>query len=206
MKKKEFNRALSLIKGHSDMYKRLFTLFFIFALSLMQFGYAQEVSHYATIVETLDATTDYQSEFDQVKVLVEKPLHIRVSPSIMQGDVPIVIDEELKRALVRSVLRAFIHTDIDRIKVTVQPELIESLNPHQSRILNTPTYSVDISRSKAQEVLKRLLGIDDFKLLVGRNLGGAYMADFWSPDIEHIFYNDQQAPGLNVFFKELGAK
>ena len=189
------------------MCKKLFALFFIFALSIMQFSYAQEISRYPTVMEALEVTTDYEIEINQLEVLSEKPLHIRVSPEIVAGDHAFVIDEELKRALVYTVLRTFIHTDVDRVKVTVQPLLVETYRPtFKAAVIDKPKYTIDITRDKARAVIQRLLNIDDFKGLVGVNLGDGVMADLWKREIEHIFYNDQQAPGLDVFFKELGAK
>lgn len=186
--------------------KSLIIYIIIFFSLNIQLAQAQDTQQYPSVVAALDATTDYELELDQIEVLSDVPLHIRVSPNIMIGDAPEVIDEELKRALVRSILRAFIHTDVDQIKITVQPNLIQTYTPYSSTLLDQPKYTINIERKNALSIINRLLKVESFDQLVGATIGGVYMSDFWNPSIESIFYNDQGNPTLDTSFRALVGK
>jgi len=133
---------------------------------------------------------DYPEENGRFKILSSTPLHIQLSPTIVDGDRKDVIDEIVKRAIIYGVYRTFIHTKADKVTVTVLPkDLMKNRYFKQYK----KTYTVD--RSYAIEVSK---------LLLGQNLSGLIDESlFWSKSFKKGYYSDQGEPGLDRFFTAL---
>jgi hypothetical protein len=161
---------------------------------------AQTRQQYDSLTDAMEAFGDYTPEDNTFKVLSEKPLSVRISPQVTADDLPEVVDALLKRALVYAVLNAFIYTDVNRIQVKAQPLQISFIDPRTQTLVNTPSFTVDITRDKALAVVQRIFRVKAFSDLVTSNDG----FDTWSSAFEAVYYDD--AKGLNDLVKALGAK
>ncbi|MCB4324320.1 hypothetical protein KOE80_19125 [Alcaligenes sp. 13f] len=156
---------------------------------------AQAIEKFTNPIEMFEEFSDYVQDNNTLKVESEKPLKVRLGKSVFKGDSQSVIESQLKRALIYGVYRPFIHTDVDEI--TVRAVALETtINPYSQKLLKSPAYEVRISRENALKAVKTFLPVVDFDGLLDEN-------GYWTADFNKLYYDDQGAPGLSVFFDTL---
>lgn len=164
---------------------------------------AGNATTFPSVEAMIEDFNDYSASNGTFKILGKEPLHIQLSPQIVQGDFPEVIEEEVKRVLVYGIYRAFVHTPINRIMVTAVPQ---EINFKTRKTRYVPGYKRTISKTRAEALalVKKYLRINSFSDLVTETkVGNMALPDQWTKDFNRLYYNDQGLPGLNRFVGEL---
>lgn len=174
------------------MRKALAYLTSVFLLCTIQLATA--ATKHSTLQEMFEDGSDFYPENGTLIIESETPAVIRLGTPVYANDPKDVVDFQVKRALIYGAIRPFIHTDVDKVKVTAFP-VLTSYNPHTFKALDTPSYSLTITRDGALKKLQQFLNVQSFDELVTKH--GA-----WSAEFNNLYYEDKQ-PGLDVFFKAL---
>ncbi len=140
-------------------------------------------TQYETVALMFADLGDYDPSDNTLELLSTEPLVIRISPIVYAGDSAVVIDEQVKRALLYGVYKPFIHTSVDTVTVTAVPVV-------SSVISEQPTYTISLSRAQALDVIRQFLPKANFSDLVGEY--------GWTDDFYTLYYADRD-PGLNIF-------
>jgi len=137
------------------------------------------------------------------KIVTEKPLHVQLSPIIIKGDIAYIIEEEVKRSFVLTIILLFGHTSITEITISSVPEELDiSTGKKQKKEQYGKKHT--IKRVKYENILKKYFKINNCKDLIGdRKYGEEIAHDQLLQLTGKILFNDQGAPGLNNFFNEL---
>lgn len=160
-------------------------------------------SEFATVEEMIKEFHDYSTENGTFKILKANPLHIQLAPRVVPGDFPQVIEDQVKRALVYGIYRAFIHTQIQEITVTAVPQEID-IKTSKSQYLTGYQRTISKKRQEALALVQKYLRVNSLsELVTNTNAGGVTFADQWTKDFKRLYYNDQGFPGLNRFVGEL---
>lgn len=179
-------------------------LFFWLSLSVVPaLSYGAPPSKFSSVQAMVKDFKDYNQENGTFKVLTREPLHIQLSPIVVPGDFPDVIDAQVKRAVIYGIYRSFVHTPVNRITVTAIP-LERNPRTDSTRYLNAYKRTVTKTRSQALELVRRHLRVTTFDALVGEErIGQVVVPDQWTKAFNRLYYQDQGAPGLTRFFSEL---
>ena len=146
---------------------------------------------------------DYSISNGTFKMLEKDPLHIQLSPQIVQGEFPEIIEFYVKRTLVYGIYRTFIHTPADRVIITAVPQ---EINFHTNEVRYVSGYKRTISktRTEALALVKKYLRVDSLSDLVTENeINDMTFINQWTTEFNRLYYNDQGYPGLNRFVGEL---
>jgi hypothetical protein len=166
-------------------------------------SYGATPSKFASVPAMMNSLNDYTQENGTFKVLRREPLHIQVSPMVVPGDFPDVIDAEVKRAVIYGVYRSFIHTSVDKITVTAIPKEL-NLRTKSSRYLGSYKRTVTKTRREALDLVRRYLHVATFDALVeDQRIGGSVVSGMWTKAFNRLYYEDQGSPGLMAFYSEL---
>ncbi|BAP58214.1 hypothetical protein THII_3917 [Thioploca ingrica] len=191
-------KILNLLHIHTIRFFLLGILVYFPILSV-----AGNVTTFSSVEAMIEEFNDYSASNGTFQVLASKPLHIQLSPQIVQGDLPEIIEEQVKRALVYGIYRVFIHTPINKITVTAIPQEID-FKTKKTRY--APKYKRTISKTRAEALalVKKHLGVSSFSDLVTETkVGNMAVPNQWSKDFNRLYYNDQGEPGLNRFVDDL---
>jgi hypothetical protein len=178
-------------------------LFWLSLLAVSALSYGAPPSKFGSVQAMIKDFKDYSQENGTFKVLTREPLHIQLSPIVVPGDFPDVIDAQVKRAVIYGVYRSFVHTPVDRITVTAIP-LERNPRTDSTRYLTAYKRTVTKTRSQALELVRRHLRVATFDTLVTEErVGQVGVPDQWTKAFNRLYYQDQGAPGLTQFFSEL---
>ncbi len=109
-----------------------------------------------------------------------------------------IVEEDLKRQSLTLLLRTFIHTNLNEVKVTATPTYLDDNSRDRKKSL-----TLQVTRDQIKSLLEKQ-GISSFEELVGPiSLNGEIVNDQWMPRTKPLFYNDQGPPTLNAFFKNV---
>jgi len=152
-----------------------------------------------SIQETIEEMADFSADNNTFAVIKKQPLHIRLSPRVVKGDLPETVKSEVLRAATYGVYRTFIHTKENQVQVTVQPVLFE-MGPSGAKLTLTknPSATVTVTRAQAQKVAQDVLGASSLNGLVDDN-------DAWSDKMTNGRYFGRK-PGLQKLSDALGVK
>jgi len=187
----------------------IFLLSPIFALSSQALTTPKKYNNvYDLFLDRNDYPPDeqYKDGTGQFRVLQEQPiLHIEINPMIMKGDFKSAYHEETKRAILYGIYKTFIHTKIDKIKVTAIPMEFYINNSRTKRIkkkVNSFHKTITISRQEALTLIQKTLGVSSFTDLVAPSFYKETFIAFTNSDIyKNILYNGKKYhPGLDNFF------
>lgn len=172
----------------------------IVILSLWAFSTAAIASPFqGGVAEMIEEMGDFSQDNNTFAIIKKQPLHIRLSPQVVAGDLPETVKSEVLRAATYGVYRTFIHTKENQVRVTVQP-MLTKIGPNGAvlTLKSSPTAEVDVSRTKALEVAKRLLKVKSLNELVEDG-------DMWSEKMVNGRYFERK-PGLQKLSDDLGVK
>lgn len=180
---------------------KFLTIAILICLSISSFAGIE--SKFPTVKAMIEDFNDYSTSSGTFKIITENTLHIQLSPQVSSGELPEVIEESVKRALVYGVYRSFIHTPIDQITVTVLPQEID-FKTQKTRPITGYERTISKKRDEALNLIKKYLKINSFSELVTESkMGNTVFPNQWTEKFNHVYYNDQGYPGLNRFFGEL---
>jgi hypothetical protein len=166
-------------------------------------AYSAPPSKFGSVPEMIKGLKDYSTGNGTFKVLTKDPLHIQLSPIVVPGDFPEVVEAQVKRALIYGIYRSFVHTPVNRITVTAIP-LERNPRTEGTRYLSAYKRTVTKTRSQALELVRHHLRVATFDALVtDERIGQFVVPDQWTRAFNRLYYQDQGAPGLTQFFSEL---
>lgn len=178
-------------------------LFWLQLLIVPALSYGGPPSKFSSVQAMIKDFKDYSQGNGTFKVLAREPLHIQLSPIVVPGDFPEVIDAQVKRAVIYGIYRSFVHTPADRITVTAIP-LERNPRTDSTRYLTAYKRTVTKTRSQALELVRHHLRVTTFDALVAdERMGQLVVPDQWTKAFNRLYYQDQGAPGLTRFFSEL---
>jgi len=160
-------------------------------------------SKFNNISEMVEEFSDYSSSNGTYRHISSEPLHIQLSPMVVDGEPPEVIEETIKRTIIYGIYRSFIHTDINQITVTAIPMELD-FKGGKSRYLKGYERSITINRDKARKLIEKYLEVSKLSQLVTTvKIFGMSSNDHWSKSFNRIYYSDQGYPGVTRFFGDL---
>ncbi|MFK5892159.1 MAG: hypothetical protein QM504_02945 [Pseudomonadota bacterium] len=164
---------------------------------------AGNTKKFPSVEAMIEKFNDYSVSNGTFKIIKNKPLHIQLSPQVVKGDFPEIIELQVKRALIYGIYRSYVHTNINNITVTAIPKEI-NFNNKKSKYLAGHKRTIFTTRSKALSLVKKYINVTSFsKLVKEEKMSGMVYYDQWIKDFDRIYYNDQGQPGLNRFISEL---
>lgn len=168
------------------------------ALCSLTFAAQAQATQYPTAAAAFEGLGDYSTEDGTLAVESTKPLRIRISPTVVPGDLPKVVQAETRRAAVYAVLRVFAHTNATQVQVTSIPRSL-NLKTGNGELLKAPRASVSVDRATVDALVRSELKVSGFNGLVGGQL-----PDSWSPAAKRAMYSDGGPPGVERFSQLLG--
>ncbi|MEG2281120.1 MAG: hypothetical protein RSB86_10140 [Comamonas sp.] len=152
-----------------------------------------------SIQETIEEMADFSAENNTFAVIKKQPLHIRLSPRVVKGDLPETVKSEVLRAATYGVYRTFTHIKENQVQVAVQSVLFE-VGPSGAKLTLTksPSATVTVTRAQAQKVAQDVLGANSLNSLVDAS-------DGWSDKMINGRYFGRK-PGLQKLSDALGIK
>jgi len=154
-------------------------------------------SVYGSPEKAIEALGDFESDNGTLKILSKAPLHIQLSPQVVEGDREDVIRVQTRKALLYGIYRTFIHTKVNEIKVTALPIDLITDEPR-----NEFKETIAISRAKALSAAQKILGVKSFEELVRGDAAPGIFKDSWSTVFEKGYFETGN-PGVNKFIEEL---
>lgn len=182
------------------------TIGFLLAGILLYFpipSLAGNATKFPSVEAMIEDFNDYSASNGTFKILATEPLHIQLSPQIAQGNLPEFIEDQVRRALVYGIYRAFIHTPVNQIMVTAVPKEID-LKTWKTRYVPGYKRTISKTREEALALVKKYLRISSFSDLVTETkVRDIVFPNQWTKDFKRLYYNDQGYPGLNRFLGDL---
>lgn len=161
---------------------------FLVLLLMVSFN-AQSQKQYKTAKEAIAALYDFNESEGTLKVLKDgSEPEIVLTKGVLEGELPRNIQDILKWNCIYGVFRTFIHTNAKSVKIVSQTRIMKT-----KKITNKLT--IKVSREKALECVKNLLGAKAFSELVKVTKFG----DESSDKLKNAMYNDRK-PGLDAVF------
>jgi hypothetical protein len=112
----------------------------------------------ATIFPSVEAMiekfNDYSSSNGTFKIIKNNPLHIQLSPQVVNRDSHKTIEFAVKRTIIYGIYRSFVHTNINSITVTAVPQEINFKNK-KSRYLSAYKRTISVTKDKALFLVKK---------------------------------------------------
>ena len=159
---------------------------------------------YDSIAEMIEDFGDFSASNGTFKVLKSKKVpHIQLSPMVVPGDLHKVIVEEVKREALYGIYKTFIHTEIDRVRISVVPLLLEDIKKGKKRYLKNYSVTMEVTKDKATKVARDLLKIDSLRDAIDLKKSGEKVSAGWSSTFLKACYNDLGPPGLNQFYRSI---
>ena len=121
---------------------------------------------YKSVIEMLEASGDYTGHNLEEIPNNDGITHVRVSSEFLKVENLKVINQQVKRDIVYVVFQTFAQTDLDNISITATPIIRTSFNPnleYDGKLLETLSETVNVSRAKAEELLKKYLNNSSFE-------------------------------------------
>jgi len=155
--------------------------------------------HFDSVQNMMTDFNDYDPSAGDFAVLKDRPLTVTISPVIMPGENPVVVDQELEKASVYVAYRTFIHTDAKQISVTAFPREL-NFQTHKSSFLKSKSIKFTITRDTALKNVQRFLEVNNLSELIGDN-GTSFTTDF-----KNCCYLPEGNPGLKSFYATISKK
>lgn len=146
-----------------------------------------------SVVEMIEDRGDYAVETRTFKLISEDPLHIQLSPSVSPADEPKYVQEDARRTLIYGIYRTFIHTDVDKVRVTSIPLEIVDLQSYKTRYLEDQKIELEIDRDGALNAVKAFLPVNAFADLVVSEAGRSVQLDKWTDNFRAYLFNQDGA-------------
>lgn len=178
------------------------------ALSIAVFavGFSNAIAkptHFTEVEAMFDDFSDYAVDDNSLEIKSTDPLVLRLSPTVVEGDSATMVDEELKRALIYGVYRPFIHTDAEKITVSVQPLLLKA---GKLTLQDKPRFTITLTKEQARKAVQDVLPGKELEDLVGGEiLPGTPDPDQWSDEFYDIYYKTRK-PGQDAFFEAMAKR
>lgn len=161
--------------------------------------------HFDDVPAMIEDAGDYSVEKGTFKLISSSPLHIRMSPPVMQADLPKYVAQDVVRAALYGVYRTFIHTDAAAVIVTSVPAQI-TLNPYTVKLQKKPELQISVTREQALNAVGKLIGADDFADLVESEKAGDMQLDSWRKDFDDLYHTVEGKKALLDALEASGAK
>jgi hypothetical protein len=160
-------------------------------------------TQFGSVQEMIDNFLDYPSSNGRFILLQQSPLHIQLSPLVVPGDTVGVVKDSVNMTLLYGVYRAFIHTPVERIKVTAVP-LEYNIKTKRERYLLPYQRTITVNREKALALVKKYLPVKSFAdLVTTTSTGGIKLSDQWIKEWSRVYYSNNEYPGQRRFVNEL---
>lgn len=161
---------------------------FLVLLLMVSFN-AQSQKQYKTAKEAIAALYDFNESDGTLKVLKDgaEP-EVVLTRHVVPNELPINVQNTLKWTCIYGVFRTFVHTNARSVTIVSQTQILKT-----KKITNKLT--IKVSREKALECVKNLLGAKAFSELVKVTKFG----DESSDKLKNAMYNDRK-PGLDAVF------
>lgn len=169
-----------------------------------------KASQYPDVAAMIDDMGDFSAEIDTFAVLSTEPLHIRLAPQIVQGDIAENLPRDMNRAALYGIYRTLIHTSAQAVAVTVVPMRL-TLNPAKRELQSSPQLVVSATREQALAAVRSLIPAEQLSDLVVPEQAGEIQFDNWRKDFEKVYFGDKgqndllealKASGANVAYKQ----
>lgn len=108
------------------------------------------------IAETIEDFGDYYPENNSFKLLSKKPLKMQFSSMGSELYPEYIRILLVKRSVVYGIYRTFVHSNNN--KVTIVSFLTDSTNT-KNKLTGSPEYTVTITKTQAEEILKKYLPV-----------------------------------------------
>ncbi len=175
----------------------------VLLLFLESSAHAATPSQFGTVEALMHGFKDFTREAGTFRVIRKTPLHIQVSPVVVAGDLPEVIDAQVKRAVIYGIYRSFIHTPVTAITVTAIP-LEKNFRTGTARVLPAYKRTVTATKDRALALAQRHLRVSSLRELVtDERIGGELLSDQWTKGFQRLYYDTLGPPGLTLFYSEL---
>ncbi|QEY74109.1 hypothetical protein [Pseudomonas denitrificans (nom. rej.)] len=161
--------------------------------------------HFNDVSAMIEDAGDYSAEKGTFKLISSSPLHIRMSPPVMQSDLPRYVAQDVVRAALYGVYRTFIHTDAAAVIVTSVPAQI-TLNPYTVKLQIKPELEISVTREQALKAVRVLVDADDLADLVEPEQAGDIQLDNWRKDFEDLYSTADGKKALLEALETSGAK
>ena len=159
---------------------------------------------YSTVEKMLEELTDYSAEAQTFKLIAKNPLHIQVSPRVYATQAPKITESVVHMAAVETVFRAFIHTTVSKITVTVIPKTIVIGGGKEEDYLDQYRVSLTATRKGALKLLNQYFPGKSFDdLMATESIADSPSDDFKSKLFNQITFPDQGPPGVETVFADL---
>ena len=160
---------------------------------------------FPTVEKMLEELTDFSAEAETFKLVAKSPLHIQVSPRVYRTQRAEITESLVQMAAVETVFRAFVHTGIDKITVTVAPKTIETGS--SGEYLDQHRVTMTATRKGALKLLNQYFPGKGFEDLVTvDSIADTPSSDFKSTLFNRMTFPDQGEPGVEKVFKDLAQK
>lgn len=157
--------------------------------------------------ETIEAMADFSSENGSFDLISEQPLNFKLvsKPEIYRDRQK--REEDVNRAFLYGVYRAFLHTDVDEVTVTAISSDLISVNPFTKKDSEEYKVSATVKRETALQAIQIVLPkIKSLNEIISRQeIAGAYVDGLWTDEFESIYYkHDKQNQIIQFFLKNQG--
>lgn len=156
---------------------------------------AAGATKYSSIVKMAEEVGEYPPDSGRFKVVAHRPLHIQVMPFGFASDVPQIAESRVHMVAVETLYRAFIHTSVDKITVTVLPKTVVPEKPEAGDFLTDLRVTITATRQQAHALLNRYFPGKTFDDLVNH--------DVKSKLFDRMTFPDQGEPGVERVFADL---
>jgi hypothetical protein len=156
---------------------------------------ATGATKYSSIVKMAEEVGDYPPDSGRFKVVARRPLHIQVMPFGFVNDTSRIAESRVHMVAVETLYRAFIHTSVDKITVTILPKTVVPEKPEAGEFLTDFRVTITATRQQAHALLNQYFPGKDFDDLVDN--------DVKSKLFDRMTFPDQGEPGVEKVFADL---
>lgn len=169
----------------------------LMVLTLSSFSALAAPEQFKSVAELMDSYQDFKDykDYPAFKVLSEKPLHIQVSPPVLEKSSAEQIKVDIEKASVYAVYRSLYQTPATSIKVTVIP-LSMNLDTHEMKYLDAERIDFTATKKQAVSLAKQYGNINNEEDVITAS-------GDWAPKFQSCCYLESGKPGVAVFSKHL---
>jgi len=164
----------------------------------------KDLVKFTSIKELMDHLGEYNEE-ETFKIVSNSPLHIQISPEIIEGDIPSTIEDLVKSSIVFVGVSTMAQTDYGDITITSVPVYFDFQTKKYTRYDDKYKKTAKVTREKVLSILKNEINVTSFGELYGSSYGGVDCDDCPGDKFNRLMYNDKP-PGLNRIFNLLSSK
>lgn len=167
------------------------------ALAVASFSAAAAPEQFKSVAQLMGSYQDFRDykDYPGFKVLSEKPLHIQVSPAVLENSSAEQIKTDIQKASVYAVYRSLYQTPATSIKVTVIPLSI-NLDTHEMKYLKSELIDFTTTKKQAVILAKKYGNITNEEDVITAS-------GDWAQKFQNCCYLESGKPGVAVFSKEL---